>query len=117
MDRKDEQVMDQHESPVVRELTAIRLLLEELVHPAPSAQRSSARSSRRRQAASFLRVVLMNGALTWAEIVEKGSEFNHSEHTLRRVRNEVADVAYRRGAASGEPPVWALKEEVRRDGA
>lgn len=68
----------------------------------------------RYRARHFLRAQLLDGPLTWGEIVTRGDEFGHKEHTLRRARGLVADLIYPGGDS---PPVWKLKEEVRHDGA
>lgn len=104
-------------------LTELRLIreslgrLEELLGGGDSKTADSKRPRRgqaHHRARHFLRAILLDGPLTWDEVKSRGDQFGHSERTLRRARPGIADVVFQR---DGQPPLWRLKEEVRRDGA
>lgn len=84
-----------------------------LMGPRPNPAPGGVRGRRKYQARHFLRAVLLDGPLTWDAVTEQAVQANHSEHTLRRIRHEIANIEYR----ADEAPLWHLKEGVRRDGA
>lgn len=109
-DQDDEQVGKSQLDRIEGKLDRLLALVE--FRPAKPAS-VGVRGRRKYQARHFLRAVLLDGPLTWDAVTEQAVQANHSEHTLRRIRHEIANIEYR----ASEAPLWHLKEGVRRDGA
>jgi len=94
---------------------AVELTADEAV----DANKPAARDGRKARAApvrEFLRDILANGPVERKTVIERGAEEGFSSEQLKRARQAIDGVAYkRRGEGSNAPWMWCFRKDVPAD--